>query len=167
MPTGLKAGRCIQSPCGNGNTWFPPGIPEQTGSALSTKTTMHIGGLVGGGAKPFQGFGLDQDKVLPFRCGVGAHMTVEPPAFAAVAVNDVHYRVMDFEPDCPTEASARCNGLRFSGRRIQFFLRKIGFSGTEDSPWAKQPQGSRRLQKYPGTTFVNPLCRSIVFTSAP
>jgi hypothetical protein len=59
-----------------------------------------------------KGFGLEQDKDFPIRCSVGTHMTVEPPALAAVAIYYVHQRLMNFEPDRSTEASTRCHRSR-------------------------------------------------------
>lgn len=74
--------------------------------------------------------GLEQDKVFPIRCSVGAHMTVKTPAFAAVAIDYVHQHAMDFEPDRSAEASARCEGSRLLGRSIHSCLPKSGFTSS-------------------------------------
>jgi hypothetical protein len=54
-------------------------------------------------------------------------MTVETPAFTAVAVNHVHDLGMDFEPDPSAKATTSGNGFRVFGARVHLYHLNIVF----------------------------------------
>ena len=107
MPAGPKTGGGIQGAGGNRNAGFAAGIPKQAGAADPAEPAMDIRGFVGGGPKPLKRVRLNQNQVFPIRRGVGSHMSMKTPAFAAVAVDHIHQWTMDFKPHPAAKTATR------------------------------------------------------------
>jgi hypothetical protein len=99
MTGGMQSGRFIQGAGSHGNGFSARGMPEQRGTALTAKSPLDVGGLIGDGVIPLQAGLLNQLEIRVSNAGVRADVAMKPTAFRTMAVHDVSERAVNFVSD--------------------------------------------------------------------